>query len=273
MTDLETRLHADLTEAAQAADLRPPDREAVAATVARRRRQRRARTAALAVAASVVVAAAAVAVLGAVRDDDRTVTDGPTTTAPTTEVPPTTSTTTSTTSSTTTPAVPSDPSLVPVSVNLVLRPDGLGPFDFGAPQDEVMAALVAELGEPRARYEGGGAPGCEPAAEQVAWIGLILTFEGPDMGSLRLTQWSAGFGNPEAPSNYRTQDGPALGDPVAVWQLAYGSSFQIEPGGPGELRTVTINRAGVTLQGRAGPEEPVAVNGLWRMTTDCAMGD
>lgn len=277
MTDLETRLHADLAEAAQAADLRRPDREAVAATVAHRRRQRRARTAALAVAASVVVAAAAVALLGAVRDDDRTEVDEPPTTAPTTEVPTTAGTTTpttsSTTSSTTTPA-PLEGSSPPVSVNLVLRPGGIGPFDFGATRDEVLATVTAELGEPRARYPGGGSRGCEPAAEDIAWIGLILTFEGPDPDSLRLTAWSAGLGdNPQQPRNYRMEDGPNLGDPVPVWQLAYGSSFQIEPGGPGEFRTVTIDLAGVTLQGSAGPEEPLAVNGLWRTTTDCVMGD
>jgi len=245
--------------------------------VARRRRQRRARTAALAVAASVVVAAAPAAVLGAARDDDHTVVDEPTTT---TETPSTTSTTTatrsstvSTTSSTTAP-VPTAGSTPPVSVNLVLRPDGIGPFDFGAPQADVLAAVTAEVGEPRARYPFVGVSGCEPASEEVAWIGLILTFEGPDPDSLRLTAWSAGLGdNPQQPRNYRMEDGPNLGDPVAVWQLAYGSSFQIEPGGPGEFRTVTINLAGVTLQGSAGPEEPLTLSRLWRMTTDCVMGD
>jgi hypothetical protein len=277
MLDLEARLTADLTSAADAADLRPPDRQAVAATVARRRHRRRVRTTVLAVAATVIVAAGAVAALGALRDGDQTVIEQPTTTVPTTVVPPTTSSTASTTSSTTTPPPADDnPLQVPVSVNLVLRPDGIGSLDFGAPQDEVMTAVVTELGEPLSRYQGGGpSQRCEPAAEEVAWIGLLLRFEGPDPDSLRLTGWSAGYGNAQAPRTFRMQDGPALGQPVPVWQAAYGSALQVEssPGPPAGYQTLTLNLGGVTLEGSAGPDEPVVVNGLTRMTTDCSLGD
>lgn len=203
MLDLEARLTADLTDAAQAADPRPPGRQAVTATVAQRRHRRRVRTTVLAVAATVVVAAGAVAALGAGRDDDQTVTHQPTTTVPTTAVPPSsevpvpTSSTASTTSSTTAPTASDDPSQVPISESLVLRPGGIGPFDFGAPQAEVMPAVSAELGEPYSRFPHDGvAPECEPAAEEVAWEGLIVRFEGPNSDSLRLTAWSAGYGNP-----------------------------------------------------------------------------
>ena len=278
MLDLEDRLTADLATAAQAADPHPPNRRAVSATVARRRHRRRVRATVLAVAASVIVAAGAVAALGAVRDDDHTVIEQPTTTVPpTTEVPVTTSSTSSTTSSTTTPpAISGNPLRVPVSESLVLRADGIGPFDFGAPQDEVMAGVVAELGEPRSRYQGGGpSQNCEPAAEEVAWIGLFLRFEGPDQGSLRLTGWSAGYGNAQAPRTFRMQDGPALGEPVPVWQAAYGSALRVEPspGPPVGYQSLTLNLDGVTLDGSAGPDEPVVVNGMTRMTTNCSLGD
>jgi hypothetical protein len=282
MLDLEARLTADLADAAQAADLRPPDRQTVAATAALRRHRRRVRTTVLAVAATVIVAAGAVAALGAVRDHDQTVVNEPTTTVtttvvpPTSEIPGTTSSTASTTSSTTTPAATGDPSLVPVSVNLVLRPDGIGRFDFGAPQDEVLGAVTAELGEPLNRYQGGGpSQGCEPAAEEVAWIGLLLRFEGPDPGSLRLTGWSAGYGNAQAPRTFRMQDGPALGEPVPVWQAAYGPALRVEssPGPPEGYQTLTLDLDGVTFEGSAGPDVPVVVNGMTRMTTNCSLGD
>jgi hypothetical protein len=279
MLDLEARLTADLADAAHAADLRPPDRQAVAVAAAQRRHRRRVRTTVLAVAATVSVAAGAVAALGAVRDDDQTVVnEQPTTTVPPTiEVPATTGSTASTTSSTTTPpAASGNPLQVPVSVNLVLRPGGIGSLEFGAPQDEVMTAVVAELGEPRSRYQGGGpSQRCEPAAEEVAWIGLILRFEGPNPDSLRLTGWSAGYGNAQAPRTFRMQDGPALGEPVPVWQAAYGSALLVEssPGPPAGYLSLTLNLDGVTFEGSAGPEEPVVVNGLTRMTTDCSLGD
>jgi hypothetical protein len=277
MLDLEARPTPDLTDAAQAADPRPPDRQAVAATVAQRRHRRRVRTTVLAVAATVIVAAGAVAALGAVRDDDQTVVNEPTTVPPTTEVPATTTSTASPTSVTTTPPPADDnPLQVPVSANLVLRPDGIGSLDFGAPQDEVMTAVVAELGEPLSRYQGGGpSQRCEPAAEEVSWIGLLLRFEGPDPDSLRLTGWSAGYGNPEAPRTFRMQDGPALGEPVPVWQAAYGPALLVEasPGPPAGYQALTLNLGGVTFQGSAGPDEPVVVNGLTRMTTACSLGD
>jgi hypothetical protein len=221
--------------------------------------------------------AAAVATLGAVRDQVDTVIDKPTTT--TTETPstttattPTTSTTSSTTSSTTTPTLPAGTS-PPVSVNLVLRPDGLGPFDFGAPKADVLAAVTAELGEPRATYQGGGNRGCQPTAEDVAWIGLILTFEGPDAGSLRLTAWAAALGdNPQQRRNYRIEDGPALGEPLPVWQVAYGSALQVQPD-PSGVELFTLNLPEGTLNGTVGPEEPRVVDDLWRRTTECVLGD
>jgi len=58
----------------------------------------------------------------------------------------TTSTTTSKSpATTTTTAAPTTTTVVP---NLTLRPDGLGPFDFGDPFDEVADGLIAILGPP-----------------------------------------------------------------------------------------------------------------------------
>ena len=90
----------------------------------------------------------------------------------------------------------------------------------------------------------------------------------------RLTQWSAGFANPEAPSNYRMQDGPALGDPVPAWQLAYGSAFHIDEGGsvPG-MRNVTITLERGVVSGSAGPDDPNVVQRLSVWTTNCTFGD
>jgi hypothetical protein len=280
MTDLETRLAADLADAARRADLRTPAREAVAVTVARRRHRRRVRTTVLAVAATVLVVAAAVATVGALRDDDHTMIDEPPAPTTTTTVPPTTAPVV--TASTivlypgdpnATPTTSGEGSSPPVSTNLVLRPDGIGPFDFGAPEDEVVAAVTAELGDPRGHFPGGGNRGCQPEAEDVAWIGLILTFEGPDAGSMRLTAWSAGLGdNPQQRRNYRMEDGPTLGDPVPVWQAAYGSRFSLALL-DSQFPSVTIRFPGATVEGTAGPDEPLVVDSLWRRTTDCVLGD
>jgi hypothetical protein len=215
------------------------------------------------VAATVLVAAAAVATVGALRDEGTTVIDQPPAPSTITTLPPTTA-----------PTVPELPAgAPPVSTNLVLRADGIGPFDFGAPEDEVVAAVTAELGEPRGHFQAGGNRGCQPAAEDVPWIGLVLTFEGPDSGSMRLTAWSAGLGdNPEQRRNYRMEDGPTLGDPVAVWQGAYGAAFRMTPAGS-TFVSVQIDLAGATVEGTAGPDEPLVVRNLSRRTTDCVLGD
>jgi len=75
--------------------------------------------------------------------------------------------------------------------------------------------------------------------------------------------------------NLRIQDGPALGEPVAVWQRAFGSALLVgtSPGPPPGYRLLlTLTLEGVTLSGTATSEQPVVVKPLWTPTR-CIFGD
>ena len=280
MHDVEERLAADLADAARAARLTPPGLDAIAAGAARRRRHRRARTGALAVAATVLVAAGAVAVVGAADRDDTVVGDQPTTTT----TPTTDSTTTEpepfdtpVTSVVEPPAV-EDPSAVgvPVAGNLALRPDGLGAFDFGAPMAEVMAEVVATLGEPRHQPRFEGVAGCAPFMADAVWTsGLSLTFEGTSWETLGLTSWFVSDSLPGFTTHrFETAEGAVLGADLATWRAVYGTALTASPEGddPAVEHNVTIALPGGDMLGWDGAGAPLAVRNLGLPTT-CSIGD
>ncbi len=238
MNDLEERLATHLTQAADAADLTPPDGDDVLAAVAQHRRRRRIRTGLLAAAAA-LVAAGTVSVLTTDNRSRTDIIDNPSTT--TTEADPTT--TTSTTSTTTTPpppagqvgTVPAGPAL-PIAEGLDLRPDGLGPFDYGTPMAEVHAAVTAELGAPldpgelRQMHSPCPGPNVDPAAlvvHDVRWDGITITFSGPDAASLRFAGWYASHMSTTT-HVLRMAAGPTMDEPVAtVWKDAYGDAIEV----------------------------------------------
>jgi hypothetical protein len=274
MHDVEERLAADLADAARAASVTPPELGAIAAGAARRRRRRRARTGALAVAATVLVAAGAVAVVGTANRDDTVVGDQPTTT------------TTPTTDPTTAEPEPFEPPVtslveppavgVPVAENLTLRPDGLGAFDFGAPMAEVMAEVVATLGEPRRQPRAEGVTGCAPYMADAVWTsGLSLTFEGTSWETLGLTSWFVSDSLPEFTTHrFRTAEGAVLGADLATWRAVYGTALTVSPEGddPAVEHNVTIDLPGGQMLGWDGAGAPLAVRNLGLPNT-CSIGD
>jgi hypothetical protein len=253
--DLETRLAEDLHRAAEAAGLQPASLDAVRADAVRQTRRHRIQVAALAAAAAVVVAAGTAALV-ARQDADRDHTDigrppttepAPTTepTTPTTEAPATTTPPPATSPSTTAaPVVPATPTSAVIE-GLDLRADGIGPFDFGASPDEVLPALIAELGvpvhddvltdllQPCTRAAGRAGPAIDPAwrtVRSVLWNGLSIDFIGPDPSSLRLVGWYTLIG-PDQPRHPRMADGgPTIGDPLSAWQAFYGAQLEMNLG-------------------------------------------
>jgi hypothetical protein len=272
MHDVEERLAADLADAARAASVTPPELGAIAAGAARRRRRRRARTGALAVAATVLVAAGAVAVVGAADRDDTVVGDQPTTTTT-----PTTDSTTAEPEPFEPPAVEDPPAVgVPLAENLTLRPDGLGAFDFGAPMAEVMADVVATLGEPRHQPRAEGVTGCAPYMADAVWTsGLSLTFEGTSWETLGLTSWFVSEPLPEFTTHrFRTAEGAVLGADLATWRAVYGTALTVSPEGddPAVEHNVTIDLPGGQMLGWDGAGAPLAVRNLGLPNT-CSIGD
>jgi hypothetical protein len=240
MDTIEQLLTDDLRAAAEAADLTPPDVDDILATVAQHRRRRRIRTG-LAVAAAALVAAGTVSILTTDNPSRTDISDNPTTT--TTEPDPsTTDPTTTTTPTTTTPppaeqsgADPAGPAL-PIAEGLDLRPDGLGPFNYGTPMAEVHAAVTAELGAPidpgevLQMYSPCLGPNADPAAlvvQEVRWDGLTISFSGPDATSLRFVGWNAVHMSTTA-RVLRMADGPTMDAPVAtVWKDVYGDAIDV----------------------------------------------
>jgi hypothetical protein len=267
--DLETRLAEDLHRAAEAAPLQPPSLDAVRADAAQRSRRHRIRVAALAVAATVVVAAGAAALLArADADPDHTdIGRSPTTEpAPTTETTVPTTEPPATTPSTAPPAtVPADDGLPgtagPVVEELALRPDGIGPYDFGTPYDEIVPAVNALLGQPMSvtapqpvvmgcvtQSRQGGTEPATPEGKYYAvvlWDEVVLDFDGPDERSLSLNGWRLSALQSD-PRQMRMAGGPTVTEPLSAWRAAYGAQLDEQsseqfvlnlPSGPVQVTT------------------------------------
>lgn len=230
--DLDDHISAALTRAAEAAQLAAPSRADVAALAGRRKRRRRVRAGVLTAALATLAVACAVALVD--QPPGRTVAGHEVpTTAPTADFV----------------------DKRPIVESLPLRGNGIGPFDFGAPRDQVVAAVTAELGAPSHSGPEPGASGCPAFDESVDWPGLELTFGGPRPDALVLTQWATDdMGGPA--KRLRMAGGPAVGDLLSAWQAAYGSRYEASPGsaqGSGEFFVVHLPGGDVTasaLEGR-----------------------
>ena len=133
---------------------------------------------------------------------------------------PSPSTTTPVTNVTAPPTTTSTTAIgAPVS-NGILRPDGIGPVDFGAPADQAVAALRSLLGPPDGREE--GQPGDE-CVEGSSWRECALSISGATVVS-----WS------------RLGLEIALGDDLGSWHA-------IRPGGGETLATVEGLEPGMTV--------------------------
>lgn len=290
MNDLEELLSSHLTEAAEAADLTPPEQASVPATVTTRRRRRR--RGYVVAAAAVTLLIAGVAIAGLDGSDDRSDDpvlegggdDNPTvTTSPSTAPPQATDRTTSTTSTTAPP---------PVSEGLVLAAGGFGSIDLGASFDDVLAAVSERLGEPTVNtgsipFACDGIDLCRPGvnvAEEcgqmtyqrsVEWGGLHLGFYGSSPESLTWWAWRASADGP--PVGLTTPEGLGVTDPLDRWRETYGEAFRIqmfqEMSDGAWLETVELTTPDGPISGLTEIGAPPAAIDTIGSGTGCMMAD
>lgn len=136
-----------------------------------------------------------------------------------------------------------------VGASIVLRPDGLGPYDFMTPRSEVETGLTKELGPPerlpRSMVVSCGSAGCE-RAEVLSWpdAGLLVAFVGRQVGGTAvlepvMTSWTVTVGpwesgkisaptnvfDPElVPTRLTTAEGVGLGTTAAELKSAMAST-------------------------------------------------
>jgi hypothetical protein len=243
MNDLEERLTTHLTQAADAADLTPPDVDDVLTAVAQHRRRRRIRTGLLA-AAVALVAAGTVSVLTTDNPSRTDISDSPSTTAaPTTEAPTTTPpTTTTTTLPPATVAPPPAEEVTETAEGLIVRGDGVGTADLGDSYEQVVAALSPRFGDPgwdsgvQSTASAGQWPdGCERLTVYrfVDWDGASAQFVGTSAADLQLVSVTVRrVGEASVSPPVVTEAGLNLDDPLDVWEATYGDRFATHPVSP-----------------------------------------
>jgi hypothetical protein len=157
-------------------------------------------------------------------------------TAPATTSAPTTVSVTTEETVASAPTTSNAPEIEPI---LVLRGDGVGMFDFGSPQDAVIAGLTDQFGAPKSdsgppqNMVTSGLTGCAVQSEWAAGFGgsLVVGFADQGAGPV-LTSWSAfhnfhGIG--DAPTPFATIDGLWIGVELADVEGLYGERFHPRP--------------------------------------------
>jgi hypothetical protein len=138
------------------------------------------------------------------------------------------------------------------SNDLVLRPDGIGPFRIGDDTASVIEGISAEIGGWSADSSEGEStiplPRCPGESTRlVAWDNLVLLFSGPE-GATTFHSWTYGFdpvtGNTEdvRQLGLHTDDGIGLGTPRTEVEAVLGSRVTI-------VDDPTINVATFTIDG------------------------
>lgn len=204
-----------------------------------------------------LVAVFAVAAIRAGRGEDRTTS----TTTATTVAPPSTTTTSATTTiteaATTTTTLPTTTTTADPAARLTLRPDGIGPLDFGVEAEAAVVVVRTLLGPPdsdtgwvdqASTY--GNCLGTQVRFVRWRSLELFLT-DGPSdwagAGVRHLASWahSAAVGEPLL--MLRTAEGVGVGTPVGDLRATYGETlevgedplfgafFRVQAGGPAFL--------------------------------------
>lgn len=204
-----------------------------------------------------LVAVFAAAAIRAGRGEEPTTTAPPSTTTTTaatttTPAPTTTTTTTATTTTTTRPPTTTTP-----ESRLTLRPDGIGPLDFGVAAEAAVVVVRTLLGPPD-----GDTGWVDQASNYGNCIGTQVRFvrwgslelflsDGPSdwagAGVRHLASWANSPAVGEPLLDLRTVEGVGVGTPVGDLRAAYGGTvevgedplfgafFRVEAGGPAFL--------------------------------------
>lgn len=144
------------------------------------------------------------------------------------------------------------------TVALELRGDGLGAYSFGAAEDDVLAILEAELGQPDDSFQG---VGCElnsesPWGETLQWGDLRVNFSAKTASRTAprtLSAWSMPL-PAEPPSPVTVQDGLPLDLSFAELQAQYPDG-ELETVMPGSEKVHVFTLAsGITFTGVDAPE-------------------
>jgi hypothetical protein len=109
---------------------------------------------------------------------------------------------------------------VPTYQKPTLRPDGLGPFDFGDPAEPVEAALVALLGPPAGEGDEFGSV--------VYWDGLLVEFGLAEYDKEATVDYFSGWLH-SGPGrlNLTTADGIGPGSTISALKTAFGDHLDV----------------------------------------------
>jgi hypothetical protein len=126
---------------------------------------------------------------------------------------------------------------IPPVRQVLLREDGLGDYQFGAPPDTVLPGLTAMLGPPTEdTTERGSLPGGyggeNTTLRSVRYGNLSLVFvDWPYFRNERVMQWahwSVDDGEPAPPNTaFVTEAGIAIGSTVSQLRQAYGDALRL----------------------------------------------
>lgn len=111
--------------------------------------------------------------------------------------------------------------------DLVLRPNGLGPIQFGATEEEALSLLSEILGSPSADT-GWRTPGCGPNPDggieerYVSFGALSIRIDRPSGGDALFKSWSI-HDKPEA-SQFKTVDGIGIGSTLDELKATYSTT-------------------------------------------------
>lgn len=148
------------------------------------------------------------------------------------------------------------------AMGLELRGDGLGTYAFGAAQDDVVAVLEAELGQPTDTFSG---VGCEldsesPWVESLNWGDLWVSFsaESTSKSAPRsLSSWSMRL-PAELPDQLQLQDGVSLDLTFAELEEQYPTGkMEIVTPGTQDVQVFTLPNE-IIFSGVKTPESVMA---------------
>lgn len=144
------------------------------------------------------------------------------------------------------------------TVGLELRGDGVGSYAFGAAQEDVTAALEAELGQPDDTFQG---PVCDldtgsPWMEGLQWGKLWIRFTAKTASKKAprtLTSWGMSLPN-ELPGDLQLQDGVPVDLSFAELKAQY-SEGKLQTVAPFNEDVVLFTLpSGIEFSGRKKPE-------------------